>query len=125
LVPAEQLAAGPPWRAFRWRQGQAHYSGWYWSATVGGHVVYECRLELARLLLADLDPHVTVIAAQPFLGSGAVAGADANACATVRQAWLSWTMPGLAAQVMPVPPCCTWSGGACSARHRALDRGRR
>ena len=47
LVPAEMLAAGRPWRVFRWRQGQAHYSGWYWSATTGGHVVYESRLELS------------------------------------------------------------------------------
>jgi hypothetical protein len=30
-------------------------------------VVYESRLELARLLLADFDPAVTSIAAQPFL----------------------------------------------------------
>jgi hypothetical protein len=30
------------------------------------HVVYESRLELARLLLADFDPLVTAIAAQPF-----------------------------------------------------------
>lgn len=67
LVSAEVLAAGRPWRVFRWRQGQAHYSGWYWSATTGGHVVYESRLELARLLLADFDPQVAVIAAQPFL----------------------------------------------------------
>jgi hypothetical protein len=67
LVRAEQLAAGRPWRVFRWRQGQAHYSGWYWSATTGGHVVYESRLELARLLLADFDPRVRAIAAQPFL----------------------------------------------------------
>jgi hypothetical protein len=67
VVPVEQLAAGRPWRVFRWRQGQAHYSGWYWSATTGSHVVYESRLELARLLLADFDPQVTAIAAQPFL----------------------------------------------------------
>lgn len=67
LVSAEVLAAGRPWRVFRWWQGQAHYSGWYWSATTGGHVVYESRLELARLLLADFDPQVAVIAAQPFL----------------------------------------------------------
>jgi hypothetical protein len=33
----------------------------------GGHVIYESRLELARLLLADFDPGVTAIAAQPFL----------------------------------------------------------
>jgi len=67
LARVEQLAAGRPWRVFRWRQGQAHYSGWYWSATTGGHVVYESRLELARLMLADFDPQVTAIAAQPFL----------------------------------------------------------
>jgi hypothetical protein len=32
-----------------------------------GHVVHESRLELARLLLADFDPDVVGIAAQPFL----------------------------------------------------------
>lgn len=67
VISAGVLAAGRPWRVFRWRQGQAHYSGWYWSATTGGHVVYESRLELARLLLADFDPAAAVIAAQPFL----------------------------------------------------------
>jgi hypothetical protein len=40
------LARGRPWRVFRWHRGQAHYSGWYWSATMGRHVVYESRLEL-------------------------------------------------------------------------------
>jgi hypothetical protein len=35
--------------------------------TTGWHVVYESRLELARLLLADFDPDVVAIAAQPFL----------------------------------------------------------
>jgi hypothetical protein len=66
LVQASVLAAGTPWRVFRWRYGQAHYSGWYWSSTTGGHVVYESRLELARLLLADFDAGVAGIAAQPF-----------------------------------------------------------
>jgi hypothetical protein len=69
-VAADVLAAGRPWRVFRWHRGQAHYSGWYWSATMGRHVVYESRLELARLLLADFDPRVSVIAAQPFLVTG-------------------------------------------------------
>jgi hypothetical protein len=54
-----------PWRQFRSHQGQAHLSGSYWAATTGGHVVYESRLELARLLLADFDPDVTDIYAQP------------------------------------------------------------
>jgi hypothetical protein len=29
------LAAAYPWREFRWRAGQKHYSGTYWSATDG------------------------------------------------------------------------------------------
>jgi hypothetical protein len=71
---AGRLAAGMPWRVFRWRRGQAHYSGWYWSSTAGAHVVYESRLELARLLLADFDPRVTAIAAQPFCVSAEIDG---------------------------------------------------
>jgi hypothetical protein len=66
MARTPDLVAGTPWRIFRWHQGQAHYSGWYWSATMGKHVVYESRLELARLLLADFDPRVVSIAAQPF-----------------------------------------------------------
>ncbi|MEU4360352.1 TnsA-like heteromeric transposase endonuclease subunit [Promicromonospora sp. NPDC023987] len=73
-VAASVLAVAAPWRVFRWRHGQAHYSGWYWSATTGGHVVYESRLELARLLLADFDPRVVAIAAQPFCVSAQVEG---------------------------------------------------
>ena len=34
---------------------------------MSGHVIYESRLELARLLLADYDRDVVAIAAQPFL----------------------------------------------------------
>ncbi|MDX2515851.1 TnsA-like heteromeric transposase endonuclease subunit [Streptomyces stelliscabiei] len=54
-----------PWRRFRSVHGQAHYSGSYASTTTGGHVVYESRLELARLMLADFDPTVRGIFAQP------------------------------------------------------------
>ena len=56
-----------PWRPFRWHRGQRHYSGTYWCATTRGHVVYESRLELARLIVADFDPLTVAIAAQPFL----------------------------------------------------------
>ncbi len=56
-----------PWRIFRWYFGQRHYSGTYWSATERDHVIYESRLELANLLLADFDPAVRHIVAQPFL----------------------------------------------------------
>ena len=29
------------WRTFHWSRGQRNYSGWYWSATERGHVIYE------------------------------------------------------------------------------------
>jgi hypothetical protein len=70
MIRTEDLVMGRPWRVFRWHRGQAHYSGWYWSATMARHVVYESRLELARLLLADFDPQVCWIAAQPFRVTG-------------------------------------------------------
>ena len=59
-VPAEKvspaaLLLAAPWRTFRWYFGQRHYSGTYWSATQRDHVIYESRLELANLLLADFD----------------------------------------------------------------------
>jgi hypothetical protein len=55
-----------PWREARARRGQIHYSGLYASATTGGFVAYESRPELARVLLADFDPQVRWIYAQPF-----------------------------------------------------------
>jgi hypothetical protein len=66
-VVAEEFAAAYPWRIFRWYLGQKHYSGTYWSSTVGGSVIYESRLELARLLFVDFEPAVRHIVAQPFL----------------------------------------------------------
>lgn len=66
-VTCDALAGAAPWRTFRWVKGQKHYSGTYWSATEAGHVIYESRLELARLLYADFDPSVNRIVAQPFL----------------------------------------------------------
>jgi hypothetical protein len=66
-VPADLLQSACPWRTFRWHQGQKHYSGTYWSATMRDHVIYESRLELSRLLFADFDPSVRGIVAQPFL----------------------------------------------------------
>ena len=60
------LYAAAPWRTFRWYFGQRHHSGSYWSATENSHVIYESRLELAALLLADFDRAVRHIVAQPF-----------------------------------------------------------
>jgi hypothetical protein len=54
-----------PWRRFRSHQGQRHYPGSYASVTMGGFVVYESRLELARLMMADFDPSIVRIYAQP------------------------------------------------------------
>jgi hypothetical protein len=81
LVTAGQVVAAGPWRSARSARGQAHYPGYYWSATSGGHVIYESRLELARLLLADFDPGVTAIAAQPFL------------LRALARSWPGWTRP--------------------------------
>jgi len=77
-VSVSALAAGRPWRTFRWHHGQAHFSGWYRTATTGRHVVYESRLELARLLLADFNPSVVALAAQPFFLTASVNGKERN-----------------------------------------------
>jgi hypothetical protein len=61
-----------PWRTFRWRHGQKHYSGTYWSSTMRDHVVYESRLELTRLMYGDFDQDVTAVFAQSFLLSTTV-----------------------------------------------------
>lgn len=73
-VPVALLQTAAPWRAFRWYQGQGHYPGTYWSATMRDHVVYESRLELARVLFADFDASVLAIVAQPFLLTSVVQG---------------------------------------------------
>jgi hypothetical protein len=66
-VTPEPICRAQPYRTFRWYLGQRHYSGSYWSSTESAHVIYESRLELARLLMADFDRSVTKIIAQPFL----------------------------------------------------------
>lgn len=66
-LAASDVVAGLPVREFRSYKGRKHYSGWYWSSTLARLVVYESRLELARILLADFSPLVAGIAAQPFL----------------------------------------------------------
>lgn len=71
-VPLDNVTPGLfddvlPWRTFRWHYGQRHYSGSYWASTTSSHVIYESRLELARLLLADFTKSVKHIVAQPFM----------------------------------------------------------
>ena len=65
-APIRTLSTARPVRRVGSYAGQRHYSGLFWSATTGGHVPYESRLELDRLWLSDFDPAVTWIAAQPM-----------------------------------------------------------
>lgn len=69
-VDATRLMTALPVRRIRSHAGQRHRPGLFWSATTRGHVPYESRLELDRLWLADFDPAVSWIAAQPMLLSG-------------------------------------------------------
>lgn len=71
-VSVDEIAAARPIRALSWYSGQRSFPGWYWSSTVGAHVPYDSRLELARLLLADFDCSVEIIVAQPFQLVGAI-----------------------------------------------------
>jgi hypothetical protein len=75
IVDVDALILALPWRTFRWYKGQKHYSGAFWSATERDLVIYESRLELARLLFADFDVSVRHIVAQPFLLKAEVDGA--------------------------------------------------
>jgi hypothetical protein len=68
------LLDAAPWRTFRWYEGQRHYSGQYWSATERSLVIYESRMELAALLLADFDTAVQRIVAQPFCMPAVISG---------------------------------------------------
>lgn len=73
-VTEQLLEDARPWRTFRWYFNQKHYSGSYWAVTEGCHVIYESRLELARLMRADFDPDVRHVVAQPFLMRARVNG---------------------------------------------------
>ncbi len=84
-LSAEIIRNTLPWRTFRWYHGQCHYSGSYWSATESAHVIYESRLELSRLLMADFDNSVIQIRAQPFQ---MMARVDGRAVSHIPDYWL-------------------------------------
>ena len=63
-VDLRQVAFGSPVRIPPSYARQRSYPGPF-SSTNSAHVVYESRLELAWLWLADFDPEVVRIAAQP------------------------------------------------------------
>lgn len=60
------VAQGAPARIPPSYAGQKDYPGLFWSSTNADHVVYESRLELEWLWLADFDSKVVRIAAQPM-----------------------------------------------------------
>lgn len=62
-VPFERCR---PVRRFPSYKGQRHYSGRWWSATMGCHVGFESWLERDHLMLLDFDPAVVAVASQPF-----------------------------------------------------------
>jgi len=65
-VCVDRLARALPVRKIRSHRGQLNRPGLFWSATTRDHIPYESLLELDRLLLADFDPDVSWIAAQPM-----------------------------------------------------------
>lgn len=65
-LDARDVVRGLPVRLPPSYAGQSNYPGLFWSATMQAHVVYESRLELTWLWLADFDPHVVGIASQPL-----------------------------------------------------------
>ncbi|WP_375373693.1 TnsA-like heteromeric transposase endonuclease subunit [Mycobacterium sp. AZCC_0083] len=87
-----------PWREFRWYLGQPHFSGSYWSSTESKHAVYESRLELGRLLMADFDPSVGKIVAQPFMMRAKVNGYTRG---YVRDYWLLTADGSVVVEVKP------------------------
>lgn len=62
----QRMVRGLPVRRARSHPRRRHYAGWFWSATNRDHVLYESRLELDRLWLADFAPEVIRMAAQPM-----------------------------------------------------------
>jgi hypothetical protein len=75
-----------------------------WSATERGHVIYESRLELARLLFADFDASVNRIVAQPFLLKAGLKAGVRQHVPDLRAgpgalAGRAWTWPAAAARM--------------------------
>jgi hypothetical protein len=65
-VQVADVIEGRPVGEFLSYKGRRHYSCWYWSSTVAHVWLMKRRLELARILLADFDPAIVALAAQPF-----------------------------------------------------------
>lgn len=68
--------------------GGRHYLGLFWSATIGGHVPYESRLELDRLWLADFVPSVVALVLSDRRGVGRDAPPQRGLPRTYPHRWL-------------------------------------
>ena len=63
----EELArSATPWRLVRHYHGQTHFPGWFWSEKIRRRIMYESRLELARLIVAEFDPCLVDVREQVF-----------------------------------------------------------
>ena len=65
-ITAEDFVLGHPTRDYSRRKTQQHKPVAIWTHTTQGHVHCESRLEREFVLLADFDPRVMHISAQPF-----------------------------------------------------------
>ncbi|SDS09777.1 hypothetical protein SAMN04489860_0789 [Paraoerskovia marina] len=126
-VDAQRIAAGSPVREFPVYMGRANYSGYFWSATMRDHVVYESLLEQSWLWLADFAPEITCIAAQPMY----VRGPDGDRFRTRVPDFLCLTSSG-SVRVVDVKPApmlkksevtssLAWMADLCSARGWEYD----
>lgn len=67
---ADRIVEGLPVRVPPSYRGQRNRPGLFWAATDRRMHVYESLLELERLWVADFDPSVVALAAQPFQVTG-------------------------------------------------------
>ena len=122
----ELLKLAPPWRTSRWFFGYEYHSGAYWSATTSAQVIYETRLQLRRLILADFDQSVTFIAAQPFQLHATVDGTHSR---YVPDYYLATTTGSVVLDVAPTERRSTlrsretyaWIRAALATRQWTLD----
>jgi hypothetical protein len=94
----DQVIEGPPVREFRFYKRRRHYSCWHWSSTVARTAANESRLELAQILLADFDPAIVGLAAQPFQMIGDDGGCSVVAMCRTR---LWATLPAAGHEWLP------------------------
>lgn len=59
-------------------KGKRNYEDRYFSATTGGHVVFESHLERDYLITVDSDPAMLAVAAQPSSGRGTTCAASTH-----------------------------------------------